>query len=97
MGFFSFFSKPKVEQVEVSSDYSEYFTKELFSEIVDKNSSMMLYFTKKDGWVGANEIFFKIFNFKDIREFRSKYERVRDLFLNESEEMFTEDDKSWLD
>ncbi len=97
MGFFSFFSKPEPETEEVSSDYSQYFTKELFSEIVDKNSSMMLYFTKKDGWVGANKIFFETFNFEDIRDFRSRYESVRDLFLSESEEIFTEDDKSWLD
>ena len=99
MGFFSFFSKPaiEVEEQSASSDYSQYFTKELFSEIVDNNSSMMLYFTKQDGWVGANKIFFDTFKLKNIADFRSKYGSVRDLFLSESEEIFTEDDKSWLD
>jgi len=97
MGFFSFFSKPKAEEVVHSADYSSYFTKELFSEIVDKNSSMMLYFTKRDGWIGANKIFFETFRLKNIEEFRSRYESVRELFLSESEEIFTEEDKSWLD
>ncbi|MDA3908933.1 MAG: response regulator, partial [Sulfurimonas sp.] len=41
--------------------------------------------------------FFKTFGFKNIEEFRHKYESVRELFLNESEEIFTEDDRSWLD
>ncbi len=97
MGFFSFFSKSKPESREMVTDYSQYFTKELFSEIVDKNSSIMLYFTKKDGWIGANKIFFETFNLKDIEDFRNGHDSVRDLFLSESEEIFTEDDKSWLD
>jgi len=92
----NFFSPP-VEETAVTSDYSQYFTKDLFSEIVDKNNSIMMYFTKQDGWVGANKIFFEKFALKDIEEFRTKYESVRELFLNESEEIFTEDDKSWLD
>lgn len=96
MSFFSFF-KSKNEVSQTSSEYSQYFTKELFSEIVDKNSSMMLYFTKNDGWIGANRIFYETFGLSNIKEFRSKYESVRDLFLNESEEIFTEDDKSWLE
>ena len=97
MGFFSFFSQAKPEVEERTSDFSQYFTKELFFEIVDKNSSIMLYFTKKDGWIGANKIFFEIFKLENIEDFRDRYESVRDLFLNESEEIFTEDDKSWLD
>ena len=97
MGFFSFFSKSDAQQVNQPVDYSSYFTKELFSEIVDKNSSMMLYFTKRDGWIGANKMFFENFGLKNIEEFRTRYESVRELFLYESEEIFTEEDKSWLD
>jgi len=96
MGIFSFFKKSKKE-LEEKYHYSDYFTKELIWDIVDSNSSMMLFFTKKDGWIGANKLFFKTFGFKNIEEFRHKYESVRELFLNESEEIFTEDDKSWLD
>ncbi len=97
MGLFSFLFQSNVEKEEVKRDYSQYFTKELFFEIVNENSSMMLYFTKQDGWVGANKIFFDLFKLKNIEDFREQNESIRDLFLNESEEIFTEDDKSWLD
>ncbi|WP_372999591.1 response regulator [Sulfurimonas sp.] len=96
MGIFSFFKKSQKDSQE-QYHYSDYFTKELIWDIVDSNSSMMLFFTRKDGWIGANKLFFKTFGFKNIEEFRHKYESVRELFLNESEEIFTEDDKSWLD
>jgi len=97
MGFFSLFSHTKVETEDVTSDYSQYFTKDLFFELVDKNSSVMVYYTKEDGWIGANRSFFKMFNYLTIEHFNSKNESIRDLFLSESEEVFTEDDKSWLD
>lgn len=97
MGFFSFFNKQKSPQKDVVIDYTRYFTKDLFFELVDKNSSVMLYFSKDNGWIGANKSFFKMFKFSDIEEFRQKNASVRDLFLSESEEIFTEDDRSWLD
>ncbi len=101
MGFFSFFKKREMvvrqDQSENRIEFSEYLTKNFFSEIVDNHSSMMLYFTKKDGWVGANKRFLETFRYSDIREFRREYDSIRDIFLNESEEIFTEDDKSWLD
>ncbi len=97
MGIFSFFTNLNKDTKEETNHFSEYFTKELIWDIVDSNSSMMLFFTKKDGWVGGNQLFFKTFDFKDIEEFRRTYDSVRELFLNESEEIFTEDDKSWLD
>ncbi len=96
MGIFSLFKKqPKVQ--EKKSHFSEYFTRDLIWDIVDSNSSMMLFFTHKDGWIGANKLFFKTFDFHNIEEFRARYESVRELFLHESEEIFTEDDRSWLD
>ena len=101
MGFFSLFTSGqetvKVEDLEKSKDFHDYFTKEFYSEIVDKNSSMILYFTKADGWIGANKIFFDTMGYSHIGEFRAQHESIRDIFLNESEEIFTEDDKSWLD
>ncbi|MDQ7067154.1 MAG: response regulator [Sulfurimonas sp.] len=36
-------------------------------------------------------------NYKDIDEFIKQNDSVRDLFISESEEIFTESDKSWLD
>jgi len=96
MGLFSFFKRAKSE-VEENDSYSNYFTKDLVWDIVDSNSSMMLFFNERDGWIGANKLFFTTFGLEDIAEFRAKYESVRGLFLSESEEIFTEDDKSWLD
>lgn len=96
MGVFSFFSKPD-EKVATVSRYSDYFTKDMIWEVVSSSGSMMLFFTKKDGWIGANRYFFETFGFKGIGDFRKKYESIREIFLSESEEVFTEDDKSWLD
>jgi CheY-like chemotaxis protein/nitrogen-specific signal transduction histidine kinase len=36
-------------------------------------------------------------NYYDMRDFKRANESIRDIFLNESEEIFTESDKSWLD
>jgi signal transduction histidine kinase/CheY-like chemotaxis protein len=96
MNFFSFFSKPKVN-VESKADFTHYFTKELFAAVLDKSDSMILYFTKYHGFIGANQKFFQTFEYKDIEEFRAAHESIRELFLRESEEIFTQDDKSWLD
>ncbi|MBU1216815.1 response regulator [bacterium] len=96
MNFFSFFSKPKVD-VETKPDFTHYFTKELFAEVLDKSDSMILYFTKYHGFIGANQKFFQTFEYKNIEEFRAAHESIRELFLRESEEIFTQDDKSWLD
>ena len=100
MGIFSFLTRRKVvrqDESEERIEFDDYLTKDFFLELADNNSSMMLYFTKKDGWIGANKHFFETFKYSDIREFRREHESVRDIFLNESEEIFTEDDKSWLD
>lgn len=96
VNFFSFFSKPKVD-VETKPDFTHYFTKELFAEVLDKSDSMILYFTKYHGFIGANQKFFQTFEYKNIEEFRAAHESIRELFLRESEEIFTQDDKSWLD
>ena len=54
---------------------------------------MMLYFFQGKGWIGANKTFFKKMKYKDIDEFISQNDSVRDLFLSENEEIFTESDK----
>ena len=94
---FSFFTRKKEVKVPVVSRYSDYFTKEKIWEVVSSSGLMMLFFTKQNGWIGANKSFFDRVNLKNIEEFRNKYESVRDVFFTESEEVFTEDDKSWLD
>jgi len=104
MSFFSLFSlfsqdteTVNANALETSKEFHNYFTKELYSEIVDNNTSMILYFTKVDGWIGANKIFFETMGYSYIGEFRRQHESIRDIFLNESEEIFTEEDTSWLD
>ena len=101
MGMFSFFSKSKTSDNNVPQtrrlDFTAYFDTEFFSDIVDNSSSMFLYFLKGTGFVGANKTFLHTMNLYDISDFHKKYDSVRDVFLNESEEVFTESDKSWLD
>ncbi len=96
MGVFSFFSK-KEAKVKTVFRYSDYFSKDMIWEVISTSSFMTLFFTTKDGWIGANRYFFDTFGFRGIEDFRAKYESIREVFLSESEEVFTEDDKSWLD
>ncbi len=74
-----------------------FISKDLFYNILDLDNSIILFFTKKDGWIGANKRFFDVFDFKNIDDFRGEHESIRELFEEESEEVFTEYDKSWLD
>jgi CheY-like chemotaxis protein/signal transduction histidine kinase len=101
MGFFSLFSSRKTVQNDMphdaSTNFNKYLDRDFFAGIVDHADSMMLYFFQGDGWIGANKRFFKMMDFKNIEEFVTQNESVRDIFLSESEEIFTESDKSWLD
>ncbi|MDX1296326.1 MAG: ATP-binding protein, partial [Sulfurimonadaceae bacterium] len=72
-------------------------SKELFYQILDLESSIILFFTESGGWIGANKSFFETFEYDNINQFRASHESVRELFVDESEEIFTEYDKSWLD
>jgi len=71
--------------------------KELFYKVLDTDPSAILFFTKENGWIGANKAFFNLVPIKTIEELRTKYESIRELFSDEDEEVFTEYDKSWLD
>ncbi len=71
--------------------------KELFYKVLDTDPSAILFFTKENGWIGANKAFFKLVPIKTIEELRTQYESIRELFSDEDEEVFTEYDKSWLD
>jgi len=101
MGFFSLFSSPKTiknrRADDIGLNFERYLDKDFFSSIVDHSNSMMLYFFQGEGWIGANKTFFDTMGFRSIEEFKAQHESVRDLFLKESEEIFTESDKSWLD
>ncbi len=102
MSFTSWFSGlfgPKELQTSLTGEMDEegYVSKDLFYEILDLDSSIILFFTKEDGWLGANKAFFQTFEYDNIESFRKEHESVRELFEEESEEVFTEYDKSWLD
>lgn len=97
MGLFSFFKTKKEEVKKEDLDYNMYFTKDLMLSILNSSSSMMLFFAENDGWIGANKKFLETFDFTKIEDFKERYSSIKGLFLSESEDMFIEDDKSWLD
>lgn len=101
MSIFSLFSKQKsIHIYDITAERETLFSqldKEFFIEAVDKSDSMMLYFLHGEGWIGANKTFFKTLSYYDIKDFHRVNDSIRDIFFNESEEIFTESDKSWLD
>lgn len=102
MSIFSFFSRLFSSDDENSSVSSflveeEVVNKNLFYKLLDLNDSAILFFDKKAGYIGANSCFFNTFGFEDIEDFVNHHESIRELFTSESEDIFTEDDKSWMD
>jgi len=98
MGIFSLFRSQKaLGSKDSHSKKIEFYDRDFFASIVDASDSMMLYFFKGDGWIGANQTFYDTMKLNDIDEFNKKYDSVREIFLHESEEIFTESDNSWLD
>lgn len=71
--------------------------KELFYKVLDTDPAALLFFTKENGWIGANKAFFNLVPLQNIEQLRTKHESIRELFDHEDEEVFTEIDKSWLD
>ncbi len=101
MGFFSLFSSLKREHTPqsqtINKDILGHLDKKFYTSVVDNSRTMMLYYFQGEGWVGANKTFFKAMECDRIAEFQDKYDSIRDMFVSESEEIFTESDKSWLD
>ncbi|MEO1938827.1 MAG: response regulator [Sulfurimonas sp.] len=99
MGIFSmFFACSKKEEPEVvQGDFSEYLDKNFFKYTTDLSQSMLLCYLEGDEWIWANKRFLQSMSYHDIKDFQREHESVREIFLNESEEIFTESDKSWLD
>ncbi len=92
-----FKSQGPTASITASMEKDGFVSKELFYEILDLENNSILFFTKDAGWIGGNKAFFNRFNFTNIDDFRQKHESIRELFIEESEEVFTEYDKSWLD
>ncbi len=96
MNVFSLFKNTK-ERLNDRLNFAQFFEEGVTKEIINSSDTMMLFFTTDHGWIGGNELFFTTFGFVDIYDFRNRYESIREIFLRESEEIFTQDDKSWLD
>jgi signal transduction histidine kinase/CheY-like chemotaxis protein len=81
----------------VSDENDQTISKDLFDKVLDTNPDPLLFFTKENGWIGANKAFFDLVPLQNIEQLRNNHESIRELFDHEDEEVFTEFDKSWLD
>lgn len=80
-----------------ASESEQSINKELFYKVLDTDHDPLLFFTKENGWIGANKAFFDLVPLDNIEQLRNNHESIRELFDHEDEEVFTEYDKSWLD
>lgn len=80
-----------------SDESTQTINKDLFYKVLDTDSDPLLFFTKENGWIGANKAFFDLVPLQNIEQLRNNHESIRELFDHEDEEVFTEFDKSWLD
>ncbi len=102
MGLFSFMSnlfstqEPK-SSLTGSMDKEGFVSKDLFYQILDLDSSIILFYTKENGWLGANKVFFTFFDYENIEDFRKKHKSIRELFESEADEVFTDEENKWLD
>lgn len=98
MGFFGFIGNLfGSNNHHFSDENAQIINKELFYKVLDTDANPVLFFTKENGWIGANKAFFDLVPLQNIEQLRNKYESIRELFDHEDEEVFTEFDKSWLD
>ncbi len=72
-------------------------SKDFFYKVLDTDPDPLLFFSKENGWIGANKAFFDLAPLQNIEQLRNNHESIRELFDHEDEEVFTEYDKSWLD
>jgi len=102
MGLFSFISslfssqKPETSLVGTANDEG-FISKDLFYQILDIEGSAILFYTKESGWLGANKLFFSLFDYKNIQDFKQKHKSVRELFESEAVEIFIDEESKWLD
>ncbi|HEX5329598.1 response regulator [Sulfuricurvum sp.] len=80
-----------------SDENDQTVNKDLFYKVLDTDTDPLLFFTKENGWIGANKAFFDLTPLQNIEQLRNNHESIRELFDHEDEEVFTEFDKSWLD
>ncbi len=76
--------------------WGECIGKSLFYDYLDAQSAMIMFYSLKEGWVGANRAFYDTFGFRDIEAFRDRFARIGDFFGDDSFEIFADDDGMWL-
>ena len=81
---------------QISKEFNRYLTKEFAYEYINSDDDLVLFFNKSEGWIGSNQTFLEFFEFKDINQFREKYDSIRDLFYIEEEKLPIELDSKWL-
>jgi signal transduction histidine kinase/CheY-like chemotaxis protein len=81
----------------LADDNEQTINKEFLYKVLDTDQDPLLFFSKEEGWIGANKAFFDLVPLQNIEQLRNNHESVRELFAYEDEEVFTEFDKSWLD
>lgn len=81
----------------VISKFERYLSKELALDLLRSGSNLLAFYSKEDGWIGANKAFFDLFRFENMAEFLKYHKSVRELFFTESEDIFANDDTSWIE
>ena len=77
--------------------FERYLSKELALDLLRSGSNVLAFYSKQDGWIGANKSFFDLFRFDNMEEFLKYHKSLRELFFTESEEIFKDDDTSWVE
>ncbi len=85
------------ENNSVSAKFEKYLSKELAYDLLRVHGNIIIFFSKKDGWIGANKAFFDLFKFEDMDDFLEYHSSVRELFFSESETIFVGDDNGWVE
>ena len=102
MGIFSYFrslfssNEPETSLTGSMNDEG-FVSKDLFYQILDLDCSVILFYSKESGWLGANKVFFSMFDYEDIEDFRSRHSSIREIFESEADEVFTDEEDKWLD
>ncbi len=95
MSVSSFFAK-KIDEIEKLHS-NDIYTQKVLLNTINTSSCMVIFYSQENGWTGANKLFLDTFALKNMTEFITKYESIRDLFINENDDFFLQDDISWLD
>ena len=92
----SLFPGQKNRHRKAEAIWGECINKSLFYNYLDAQRALIMFYSPKEGWVGANRTFYDTFGFTDIEAFRERYQRIGDFFDDDTLEIFADDDGMWL-